>query len=61
MLVEKPPKPVGELMNLALRRAKWLILEHRSGFERLCVLAAGKDIVTREEIQSQFGPRPWAP
>lgn len=61
MLVEKPPKRVGELMNLAFRRAKWLLLENRAGFDRLCVLAAGKDIVTRDEIRSQFGPRPWGP
>lgn len=61
MLVEKTPRRVGELMNLAFRRAKWLILENRAGFDRLCALAVGKRIVTREEIRSQFGPRPWGP
>ena len=61
MFAQPPPPPVSETLNLGYRRARSRIINYRAGFDRMCVLAAGKDIVTREEIQSQFGPRPWAP
>lgn len=59
MFMRRPPEGVAAVLNLAYRRAKRLLIENRPGFERLRRLAASRRDLGQQEIESQFGPRPW--
>lgn len=61
MFVSRPPREIAEVLNLAYRRGKHLLIQNRAGFDRLCRMAAGQRNLTRQDIESQFGPRLWAP
>ena len=61
MFVQRPAPDVAAMLNLGYRRGKQLLLENLAGFDRLCRQAAGRRDLSRRDIESQFGPRPWAP
>lgn len=61
MFVQRPPPEIAAVMNLCYRRAKFLLTENKAGFLRLCALARGRRDLSHEDIQAQFGPRPWSP